>query len=336
MSRTYGQLSLSKTLNYKMRCSRLVRKLKFLPWVVHALIKYGRPNILLVMGGGLGDHFLCTTVLHELRRRGYRGLWLMSNHKDLFLYNKDIDGVVSEDSRYISLIKKLKGHIICPIYETRIYQEDIARTKNWHIISFMCQNAGITGSIAIRPYLTLLEAEMIEGRLAHQQIAIQTSGKGARYYLANKEWYPERFQQVVDALNSKYTFVQIGSSSDQPLKDVIDLRGKTSLRQTGAILKQSIAFVGLVGGLMHLARAVDCRSVIIYGGRELPSQSGYSCNKNLAYPISCAPCWENDTCNHNRECMNRITVDSVIEAILEQTGKIGLPLPIDSDHLLPT
>jgi hypothetical protein len=39
------------------------------------------------------------------------------------------------------------------------------------------------------------------------------------------------------------------------------------------MMVNSVLFVGLVGFLMHLARAVDCRATFICGGRELPSLS---------------------------------------------------------------
>jgi len=39
---------------------------------------------------------------------------------------------------------------------------------------------------------------------------------------------------------------------------------------------------------MHLARAVDCRAVIVYGGRERPEISGYICNKILSPPAMLA------------------------------------------------
>ena len=53
-----------------------------------------------------------------------------------------------------------------------------------------------------------------------------------------------------------------------PLKGALDLRGKTGLREAAAILSNSLVFIGQVGFLMHLARAVDCRSVIVYGGQR--------------------------------------------------------------------
>jgi ADP-heptose:LPS heptosyltransferase len=151
-----------------------------------------------------------------------------------------------------------------------------------------------------------------------------------------KEWFPERFQEVVSALRHKYNFVQIGLKSDPPLDGVLDMRGKTSLRQAAAIMSGSWVFVGLVGLLMHLARAVDCRSVIIFGGREAPNQSGYSCNENLFAELACSPCWRWSRCAHDRECMKMITADRVIEGIERQVSRQGQSLPVDTGFIRAT
>jgi len=197
----------------------------------------------------------------------------------------------------------------------------------------MCHSAGISGAVSLRPYLTLLKEEKEQGKLGNRQIVIQTSGLGARYPMRNKEWLPERFQEVVDSLYLDYTFVQIGSVNDPPLRGVIDMRGKTSIREAAAIMSQSMVFVGLVGGLMHLARAVDCSGVIIYGGREHPDQSGYICNQNLYSELPCSPCWRWQTCDYNRECMRKIEVNSVLEAIYRQINNFGVNLRVKIDEI---
>ena len=98
-------------------------------------------------------------------------------------------------------------------------------------------------------------------------------------------------------------------------------------------MANSLVFIGLEGFLMHLARAVNCRSVIIYGGRIKPSQIGYVANKNLYSPVECSPCWLRNPCDHNRKCMDMITVEQVIVASAEQIGKFGAPLEFQIEIL---
>ncbi len=148
--------------------------------------------------------------------------------------------------------------------------------------------------------------------------------------MQNREWYPQRFQELCAQLRSDVRVVQIGSSSDMKLEGAIDLRGKTSLRQTAAVLANSLVFIGLVGFVMHLARAVDCRSVIIYGGREKPAITGYVANKNLYTQVRCAPCWLRNACEFNRKCMDMISVDQVIAATADQISRYGTLLEVQT------
>ena len=66
---------------------------------------------------------------------------------------------------------------------------------------------------------------------------------------------------------------------------------------------------------MHLARAVETRSVIIYGGRLKAWQSGYPCNENIETNPDCSPCWQNNHCDYDRKCLKEISVNDVLEAI---------------------
>jgi ADP-heptose:LPS heptosyltransferase len=192
----------------------------------------------------------------------------------------------------------------------------------------MCEQAGIRGSVRLRPYLELSDAEKQNGRRVKRQVVIQSSGRSAQFFYRTKEWYPERFQEVVSRLKHEVDFVQLGSISDPPLEGVLDLRGKTSIRESAAILANSILFVGLVGFLMHLARAVECRSVVVYGGRELPEQTGYVCNTNIVGRADCSPCWRYDDCPGGRDCMKQITVDQVVEAVYHRIAEPHLGLAV--------
>jgi ADP-heptose:LPS heptosyltransferase len=80
---------------------------------------------------------------------------------------------------------------------------------------------------------------------------------------------------------------------------------------------------------MHLARAVECPSVIIFGGREAPWQSGYTCNTNLYTAEPCAPCWLWNKCDYNRICMDKITAADVILAVDKTASQPRNSLVVD-------
>jgi len=307
-------------------------------WGLSVLARHGKPSTILSFReglGGLGDQLLLTTLAREFRQRGKPRVWVSTYAPEFFAGNPDIQRVVSPDSdddeRWF--ITRFGGRTISPTYASHIPEERRDTPPTKHLLAIMCEQAGISGSVDLRPYLYLTDSEMQKGHLLENQIAIQSTGQSSKYFMWTKEWYPERFQEVVDALKNRFNFVQVGGKDDPKLEGTYDLRGHLSIRGTAAILANSVLFVGLVGFLMHLARAVDCRATIVYGGRELPSQSGYPCNENLTGQTSCSPCWRYDDCPGQRACMEQITSKHVIEAVQRCASKHNQPLEIEQPTL---
>ena len=260
---------------------------------------------------------------------------MVSDHAELFAGNPDADYVRPLWRRYSPYrstaaisrrFARIWGGQAAQIEYAPFLGDDRRRPPPRHIVAEMCARAGITGPVSIRPYLRLSEAEKAESSWARGRVVIQSSGLAARHPMQNKQWYAERFQGVVDALKDEVDFVQLGSNSDPALRHVRDLRGRTQIRQVAAILHHARLYVGTVGFLMHVARAVECPSVIIFGGRESPTQSGYVCNSNLYSAVACAPCWRSNTCDFDRKCMQAISVEDVVLAIREMLVRPRNPL----------
>ena len=286
--------------------------------------RLGFPQYVYHGAGGIGDDLLCTCIFRELKKRSAKNIVIRSAYPDIFQHNKDVTKVVS---------KKFPVFAGAMIHGLNLFQLTYYFPLKEHFLSSMCRMAGITGEVMLRPYLFLQPDELAAGRFFDRQIVIQSAGIGSTRPMKNKEWFPERFQEVTRQLQSKASLIQLGTPLDPPLKGALDLRGKTSFREAAAILANSLIFVGQVGFLMHLARAVDCRSVIIYGGREAPEMTGYIANNNLVGITPCAPCWEENKCDHDRECMKMISSDVVVNAAIEQIARHGSPLKTELVNL---
>jgi hypothetical protein len=298
-------------------------------WYAKTALQRGCPETILHFGVGPGDDLLCTVVMHELRRRGHDKLWMMTQNPELFAHNSDVDQVVPIDYRFreYAWVRGKKWHLL--EYAHIDVEKDQSEPPKRHILAELCGRLGIQGEITLRPYFQLAEEERTTAAWAQNMIAIQSSGLGGQMQMRNKQWFPERFQQLVNRFEKQFHFVQVGSPSDPALAGVTDLRGKTRIRETAAILANCRLFLGNVGFLMHLARAVECPSVIIFGGREAPWQSGYSCNSNLYSAVPCAPCWLWNKCDYNRVCMDNISTAAVIQAVEEMTARPRNPLAVD-------
>ena len=290
-------------------------------WASTVVIRAGRlPDIAISIRGGLGDDIICGVVARELRKRGAQRVWQFTRFRDLFAGNSDLVAV-PEDPRV---------HRLCNLIGVRHLELTYSHPPPTHIIGAMCAMAGIRGEVELDPRIFLSEKEKEAGkRVPGRQIAIQSANLQAHWPVRNKQWPVERFQMVTDALKHDFNLVQLGVPSDPPLQGALDLRGKTTPRQSAGILAASHAFIGLVGALMHMARAVDCRSVIVYGGREHPLQSGYAANENLYWNGACAPCWEANACDFDRICMTQITPEAVISAARRLAELSGEPLSVD-------
>ena len=93
-----------------------------------------------------------------------------------------------------------------------------------------------------------------------------------------KWWQTERFQAVIDHFRGRLLFVQVGLEHHHhpPLKNVLSLVGKTSLRDLVHLVHCSDGVLSPVTAAMHLAAAVPLRSrerrlrpcVVVAGGRE--------------------------------------------------------------------
>ncbi|MGA2863289.1 MAG: glycosyltransferase family 9 protein [Verrucomicrobiota bacterium] len=101
---------------------------------------------------------------------------------------------------------------------------------------------------------------------------------GGKHDITIKWWAAERYQEVIDHFRGRIQFVQVGHVGHYHprLDGVMDLRGRTDLRQLLRLVHNADGVLCGVTGLMHLAAAVPrppqrrglrpC--VVIAGGRE--------------------------------------------------------------------
>jgi ADP-heptose:LPS heptosyltransferase len=257
----------------------------------------------------------------------------MTSHPALFAGMDSRAHILPKDPRYPRLCERLGCDFRYLSYSRGEGDADRDSPPEQHIIAKMCQLAGLHGTVRLRPHLQLSSVETAHGAAFHDYVVVQTSTLTAHVPMPNKQWPTARFQDVVDRLAPRVRFVQLGSRDDPPLRGVTDLRGKTSLRETAAVLSHARIFVGLVGFLMHLARAVECPAVIIYGGREPPELTGYTCNVNLTNRPPCSPCWQRARCDYGRICLESISANDVTAAVQFGLGRPRGPLIEDKINL---
>lgn len=133
---------------------------------------------------------------------------------------------------------------------------------------------------------------------------------GGKWDFTIKWWSHLRFQEVVDHFTHRIQFVQVGETGhNHPLlRNVIDLRGKTNIRQLVRLVYHSQGILCPVTFLMHLAAAVPTRPgaprsrpcVVVAGGREPVHWEAYPGHRYLHTQgaLSCCEtggCWKSRT-----------------------------------------
>ncbi|MFH1761343.1 MAG: glycosyltransferase family 9 protein [bacterium] len=263
-----------------------------------------RPDTVLLrrFSKGIGDNLMLSCLLPHLRNKyPSKKIVVETEYPELFQNNPYADFVTARH------IKTTARHLK-PVYH-------ISEKSTEHIITQMLGHIGITDFT--EPKMYLIEEEMAWARKEYSSGYIAICPDFKKSFSANrKEWAAENFRNLC-ALLREFRFVQIGPAGSHLLEGVIDARG-LPLRRSAAVMANSIFFIGTEGGLMHMARALGKKAVIIYGGAILAGTSGYSENLNITNITECSPCFHSDypheDCTH-KKCMYGITPEAVAEKI---------------------
>jgi hypothetical protein len=128
---------------------------------------------------------------------------------------------------------------------------------------------------------------------------------GGKHDITVKWWAAERYQEVVNHFRGRIQFLQVGHAGHHHprLDGVMDLRGRTDLRQLIRLVYNAQGVLCGVTALMHLAAAVPrpphrpglrpC--VVIAGGREPPPWEAYPGHQFL-HTVGALPCCREDGC----------------------------------------
>jgi ADP-heptose:LPS heptosyltransferase len=178
---------------------------------------------------------------------------------------------------------------------------------------------------------------------------------GGKFDYTIKWWHFRRWQAVVDHFRGKILFVQIGEKHHYhpALDGVLDLRGKTSLRELIRLVYHTQGILCPVTLVMHLAAAVESKPggppnrpcVVVAGGREPPNWEAYPTHQFI-HTIGRLPCCAEGGCWRSRSvplgdgdekdepkhlcvdvvenlprCMHQITPERVVQATERYLGK---------------
>jgi heptosyltransferase-2 len=155
---------------------------------------------------------------------------------------------------------------------------------------------------------------------------------GAAYGHA-KRWPPERVAQVIAGLEA--TAVLVGAAADRetgraiesslpPGVRVINLIGRTTLRQLVGVVSRCAAFVSNDSGAMHIAAALGVPLTAIFGPTDerATAPMGAGASNVILRKVFCRPCMLRE-CPIDHRCMKRIDVDAVQDSVRRHLAAEG-------------
>ncbi|TCO79052.1 DUF4214 domain-containing protein [Marinisporobacter balticus] len=306
--------------------------------------KFPYSTNILVKTGGLGDFVQMTAVAKALKTKeperpivaiiGYCGslfdehpyidLAIECGSMDLHQVTKSVVNLVENvfDLRYVSRAYgtwKNTDYYYKNLWFYNHFPNSGIRVSdlNKHVCDLMLYSLGLEkyancNDVFIKPNL------MIEKILGDYVVVSDSAGSVPGEL---KRWSEKGWDGLIKWLHSQGIIpVQLGVETDSLLHSgVMDLRGKTTPRQAAGYLKLSKGYIGIEGGIYHLAKAVGAPSVVIF------ASTSETC---FAYPDThvvtrrlCQPCWWNESwtqakCLHGKKtCLNLPDLQSVTDAV---------------------
>jgi ADP-heptose:LPS heptosyltransferase len=150
--------------------------------------------------------------------------------------------------------------------------------------------------------------------------------------IAEKKWSPENFIQTALRVSREHSLAWIicggeaevevaGCICDNLLSkslEVIDLTGKTTLRQLACIIQEAVFSLTNDTSAAHISAAVGTPVISIVGGGHFGRFFPYPGNEKTIAVTNPLPCFNcNWLCTREEaECVSGVTVDNVVTAIL--------------------
>lgn len=224
----------------------------------------------------------------------------------------------------------------------KIYSQIVNdRYGSMHMLDYHAQTLF---SLGIKPQVCNPEIFFTaEERLAVEQVLVNHKLKNGKWVMLHpaarywfKAWGAERFAALGEALFKEgFKVVLVGSENEEGLAEniiklaqnkFISLAGKTTLRELAALMMYCCLFVGNDAGPMHIAAAVGCPVLGLFGPTDpgVWGPRGKKCY-TIYKGLDCRECFRPGCQRGELSCMNLISVEEVISKSLEILGqKISL------------
>ena len=138
-----------------------------------------------------------------------------------------------------------------------------------------------------------------------------------------KHWIEERWRELANRIIDKFelTVVLLGGPDDEKAggciakpdhPSILNMTGKTTIQQAGALIKGSSLLIGVDTGLTHMGFALDVPTISLFGATAPYLNTEGTSGTVLYHPMDCSPCRRNPTCEGDYTCMKAISTDEIV------------------------
>ncbi len=313
-------------------------------------------SVLIIGLSSIGDNLLVTPVLKLLRDNyknarfdivvGPRAIDFAKDNpvfSEVFVWDKKtgilkLAGMLK--NKYYDLIIDFRNSIIpffirskyrFTFFKNEFFSRKFSTHESERIMRFFEPYFGKQEKIEL--YFPLTNQEISEYRKFFQQFNFFISGKnvvvinpGAAF--VGKRWNKERFAEVARRIISHFDagVVIVGNKQEHSLAEqirikinsdrAVNLAGKITFRHLAYLLSRASLLITNDTGTMHLASAVKCPVIAIFGpGNPLRYGPIGTCNYVLHTQRDCFPCRVESKCKKGFVCMEDVTVDDVFRSV---------------------
>ena len=143
-----------------------------------------------------------------------------------------------------------------------------------------------------------------------------------------RKWPIDHWVDLADTLIEQgHSLVFVGDAKDAEVvgqvkikmraaEPIVDVSGRTTLRELAAVLETCDALVTADTGPMHMGVAVATPTVALFGATNADRTGPYG-DRNIVLNmhLSCSPCYRKPTCDGRVDCMRAITPEMAREAV---------------------
>ena len=295
-------------------------------------------NLLIIyrFGSSLGDQLCLTAIAKRLNVNNVK-IFLFTNHPYLFRNNPNFYLVINCKNYFIKkILGKLFKILECESileYKSKISHDNSEKyfianfnkpyhLANIHALHFNRYSQKNDNNLNCEFFFSKNEIINFEKKFKFKKKFALVQSEAKLSFNPNKNWYPDRFNKIVDNLNF-VDWIQIGSKEDYKILNAFDMCGN-DIREIAYIMSKCEFVLCLEGFINHLSSCFEKKSFII--------KSGFVPNSTVSYKnsyfikskekIYCDPCYLLTKCPVNDyPCMNNISSDDVINFIRKELDK---------------